>query len=594
MSVPRRLLAPGVGRIFTHALAMTLACATAAVAQQLMDIRVSGATEETRAFTTRYKNAPGAPTAWQIVGHLVVVYRLTGPSDEITVEAKLLANTPPRLANGELQNLVLSTVYIVNTLDEAQGPPGQELKVSHTFPNDGIVKRAVFRVSAGPFPGVCGTSGGCSNVDVYVVVLVDPEPQVALLGGPTFPVVLGPPVPSFVQLSLFGLNPLTDVTDVSLDGSSLTRVPSGVVPLNKTPGANSWDRIPKDPLPAADLHYPGSDSDAPEPFLGCAGGGCGSPGLRIGMPAGFGPGVHTLRVAGGAYEAIIYTLYYEAAPYGLSGSAGLDLEADFVVIDANLQVSPPQAEAGSTITVTGTGFAPSNDIPLRLSVHCCGGLVPFGTVRSSSSGSFSAQVTLPAVNAPPFSSTWSSSAAPGSSATGSIFADVGDAAFVAQHGTRGGPKSASITFVKPGATPTTTTLPPRSCGGPADCDDGDACTDDACSVGVCSNTRRAGAAGVQCGLPVGGVRPPVCTNQSVPPRTEKQYGKATGLIDRAVRRAGGGARKLLKKADKALKRAERAVQVANLAGRLPDGCAEGIVDLIGDVRERIKSALDGS
>jgi hypothetical protein len=592
------LLARRAGVLVAHLVGAALGCAAgAAGAQQLMDINVSGAIEESRAFTTRYTSTPGAATPWQINGSLVVVYRLTGPATDVTVDATLLANTTPRLASGSgsLQTIALTTVFITNVLDEEQGPPTQALKVSHTFPNNGIVKRQVLRVSAGPFPAVCGTSGGCSKVDVYVVIIMDPQPHVAILGGPLFPVVLGPPVPTFLQLSMFGVNPFTDVSDVAIDGSSLRRIDSGVVPLNQSPGANNWDRIPQDPLLPGDVEYPGSDSKTVEKFLGCGGGGCSPFGVRIGMPESFGPGLHHLRVSGIPYQAIIYSLFYQPAPVGFSGNASLNIDQEFIVLDPKLQVSPGQAEAGATITVSGTGFAPDNEIPLRMSVNCCGGVVPIGSARTSLSGFFSTQVALPQVNAPPFTSVWSSSAPPGATAPGLILADIGDAAFVTKNKIVGS-KSVPIVFVKPGGTPatsTTTTLPPQTCTSAAECDDGDRCTQDTCPAGVCVHTRLVGAAGIQCTLPVSGIRPPLCTNDSMPPRTEKQYGKATGLIDRAIKRTGGAVKRLLKKADKALKKAEAAVRIANGVGKLSDDCADGLVDLIDDVRGRIKLALNG-
>ena len=577
-------------------LSAALCCAASVASAQLLRFNVTGASEETRAFDTLYQSAPGLSPAWRIQGKLLVVYRVSAPSGTVTLDVTLLANTNPRLASGGSQVIALYRAWSNNLIDAAEGPPGEALTVSHSFPYDTTgVARQAFLVSTGSFPGTCGISGGCSNIHIYVVVLLRPATQLTLLGGPAFPLVLGPPAPTFLQMSLLGVNPLTDVTDVAIDGESLRRVPSGVVPLNQSPGAGSWDRIPDDPLPPDDVHFPGSISmpDSVEDFLGCGGGGCGSPGLRLGMPATLGPGLHTLRVSGIPYAGIVYTLYGQPATYGLVGGASLTADEEFILLDPKLRVSPSQAEAGSTITVSGTGFAPNGNIPLSLSVHCCGSRVALAIADSDLTGAFSLQVALPAVNAPPFSSTWSSSAPPGATAAGVILADVGDAAFVAAHGPRGGPYSAPITFVKPGATPTTTTtLPPPACAGDAECDDGDPCTQDSCPAGACVHTPLAGAANVQCTLPPTGLRPPACTNETVPRRTERQYRKATGFIDRAVRRTGGAVRRLLKKADKALKRGENAVLVANLAGQLSDGCAQGITDVIDAVRDRIRPVLD--
>jgi hypothetical protein len=575
-------------------LGAVLGSAASVASAQIMSFNVTGAVEEARAFDTLYRSSPGASPAWEIRGKLVVVYRATASSGTVTINANLLANTNPRLANGDLQFIVMRAINSNTILDEAEGPPSEQLTISHGVPIDQTIgTRLAFRIGAGPFSGTCGISGGCTTVEVFLVLVNEPVPQVSILGGSRFPVVLGPPSPTFLQLSLFGLSPLTDVTHVAIDGNALERIASGVVPLNQSPGANKWDRIPQDPVHPDDLYYPGGSSVAGiEDFLGCGGGGCGTSGLRIGMPPGMGPGMHTLNVGGSPYEGIAYHLFFEPATYGLVGNASAVINADFIVIDAQLQVSPAQAEPGSTVTVSGTGFAPNNEIPLRVSVDCCGSHVPIGSASSNGMGAFTAQIALPPANAPPFSSTWSSSDPPGDPATGSILADVGDAAFVAEHGTRGGPKSAPITFIKPGATPTTTTLPPQPCTSDPECDDGDPCTEDTCPAGVCVRTRLTGAAGIACTLPPTGVRPPVCTNESLPRRTEKQYGKANGFLDRAVTKTGKVVRRLVKKADKALKRAGRAVQVANLAGELSDECAQGIGDVIDDLRGRIGSFLE--
>jgi hypothetical protein len=575
-------------------LGAALGCIAAGANAQLMSVHVTGAVEEARAFNVYYRNAEGTLPDWFITGKLVVVYRVTVPSGTVTVDATLLANTPPRLANGTLQFINIKRVDRGATFDEAQGPPAEALTVSHSFAIDATdVGRQTFIVSAGPFPGRCGTSEACATVELFVVVITQSVPRLALLGGPSFPLVIGPPAPTFLQMSLFGPSPFTEVSGVAIDGVSLTRVPSSVVPLNQSPGAGNWDRIPQDPLHPDAASYPGSSPTKMEDFLGCFSGGCASPGLRVGMPATLGPGPHSISVTGAAYQATSYSFFSDPVPVEPTGSANLYAEGDFIVIDPQLQVSPPQAEPGATITVSGTGFAPNNDIPVRLEVICCGGLVSLGTAHVGSTGAFSQPFVLPAANvAPLFITVWPSTAPPGTPTPGLIFADVGDAAFVTQYGSRGGPKSAPIAFLKPGAAPTTTTLPPQACGNDAACDDGDPCTQDTCPAGVCVHTPLTGAAGIACSLPPTGVRPSVCTSQTIPRKTEKQYGKANTFLGRAVNKVGNAARRLIKKADKALKRAGRAVEVANLNDDLSDECAQGITELIDGVRARIKLALE--
>jgi hypothetical protein len=583
------------GRILVaRLLGAALGCIAAGANAQLMSVHVTGAVEEARAFNVFYRNAEGTLPVWSIFGKLVVVYRVTAPSGTVTIDATLLANTPPRLANGTLQFIKLMRFDRGETFDEAQGPPAEALMVSHSFAIDATnLGRQTFIVSASPFPGECGVSGGaCATVETFVVVINQSVPRLELLGGLSLPIFLGPPAPTLLHFQLFGPSPFTDVTGVEVDGVSLARVPS-MVPLSESPGAGNWDRFPKDPLHPDAASYPGFSPTKMEDFLGCFVGGCVSPSLRVGMPATLGPGPHSVSVTGAAYQASSYSFFSDELPVELTGSANFSAKGDFIVIDPQLQVSPLQAEPGTTITVSGTGFAPNNDIPVRVEVICCGGIVPLGTAHVGSTGAFSQPFVLPAVNvAPLFITVWPSTAPPGTPTPGLIFADVGDAAFVAQHGARGGPKSAAIAFLKPGATPTTTTLPAQACGNEAACDDGDPCTQDTCPAGVCVHTPRTGAAGIACSLPPTGVRPPVCTNQTIPRKTEKQYGKANTFLGRAANKVGKAARRLMKKADKALKRAGRAVEVANLTDELSDECARGITDVIDGVRDRIKLALE--
>jgi hypothetical protein len=587
----RRPLACRSRPLVARLLGAALGCIAAGANAQLMSVHVTGAVEEANAFTGYYKNAEDTLPVWSILGKLVVVYRVTAPSGTVTIDATLHANTPPRLANGALQYIKLTRFDRGETFAEAQGPPAEALTVSHSFAIDATdVGRQTFIVSAGPFPGQCGLGGSCATVEKFVVVINQSVPRLGIIYGLSFPFVVGPPAPTLLHLILFGPSPLTDVTGVAIDGVSMAHVPS-VLPLSESPGAGNWDRFPKDPLHPDAVSYPGFSPTTMEDFLGCFVGGCVSPSLRVGMPATLGPGPHSVSVTGAAYQTTSYSFFTDELPVELTGSANFSANGDFIVIDAQLQVSPPHAEPGSTITLSGTGFAPNNDVPVRLQVYG-GGYVSFGTAHVGSTGAFSQPFVLPAANVSPFIAAWPSTAPPGTPAAGLIFADVGDAAFVAQYGPKGGPKSAAITFLKPGATPTTTTLPPQACGSEAACDDGDPCTQDTCRAGVCVHTPLTGAAGIACSLPPTGVRPPVCTSETIPPKTEKQYGKANILLGRAVDKFGNAARRLFKKADKALKRAGRAVQVANLTDDLSDECAQGIMDVIDGVRERIKLARE--
>lgn len=133
------------------------------------------------------------------------------------------------------------------------------------------------------------------------------------------------------------------------------------------------------------------------------------------------------------------------------------------------------------------------------------------------------------------------------------------------------------------------------CGGaPLSCDDGDVCTDDACSpAGGCANTPRAGFAGVRCPLerlraldPCGGTPTPERLRRLLAQR----IGEVVALVDRAEVAAKPTRRAtLLRRAQAQL--AALARKVANLGARgavtaecdaeiraiLPGGAIRGIL-----------------
>ena len=574
-----------------HVVGLLLLAATAR-AQTFVQVTVSGATEESRAFTALYKNADGASSQWSILGPSLAVYRVTQPAGTVTISVMVPAGLSARLANGPTgrQTLSLQTTFSGTPLASMQGLPNEPLQIQYEFPysNTGVARTA-FVVSVGPVPARCGLGNvACIEIPIYLAFLLRDVPTLGY-GGSVRPPIFVRPLPTFFQMGLLGVNPLTDVTDVSIDGVSATRTPSGVVPLNQSPGAGRWDRYPQDPVRPEDVIFPG----AMDPFLGCGGAGCGSPGVRVGLPENLGPGEHHIRVSGPAYASGVFTAFGSNSTVDIHGTASLDLGEDFIFLDPKLEISPATVEPGATLTVSGTGFAPENQIPLKTHAYCCGGGTSLGSARSDLRGSFTFQTQLPPVTAPPFAGIWLATQPPGSRADGTVTAEAGDAAFVQRYGVQGYKASASITFVKPGATPgtTTTTLPGAGCTSDAACDDGDPCTVDACSGGRCSHTPLGGAAGVRCAVPPQGIGAARCTVQSVPPPVGKSFDKATGFLDRAIGKSRGAVRKLVKKADKFLKKAKHLTQVAELSGTISSDCADDIVNVIDGVRGHVGTVL---
>ena len=91
------------------------------------------------------------------------------------------------------------------------------------------------------------------------------------------------------------------------------------------------------------------------------------------------------------------TLSYDNPAYALKGF-GKDATVAAVTVESEklstptITVAPQAVEAGKSVTVTGTGFAPSS--PVSLTLHS--DPVEVGTATTDDTGSFTAEVTVPA------------------------------------------------------------------------------------------------------------------------------------------------------------------------------------------------------
>src|SRR5438093_1249168 len=93
------------------------------------------------------------------------------------------------------------------------------------------------------------------------------------------------------------------------------------------------------------------------------------------------------------------------------------------------------------------------------------------------------------------------------------------------------------------------------------CNDGDACTVDTCDPLLgCVNQHLEGPAGVTC-LCTGGLEPPTCQGQTLPPGVRRRFARACGLIQRA------GAKTTRARMAKAARTLKAAANVASQAGR---------------------------
>jgi len=99
----------------------------------------------------------------------------------------------------------------------------------------------------------------------------------------------------------------------------------------------------------------------------------------------------------GANQTARVTLEYDNPPYALKGF-GKDTTIKSVTVKAKklstpaVTVDPSSVEAGKTVTVKGTGFAPASTVTITLHSEP----VEVGTATTDASGDFTAEVTVPA------------------------------------------------------------------------------------------------------------------------------------------------------------------------------------------------------
>ena len=99
----------------------------------------------------------------------------------------------------------------------------------------------------------------------------------------------------------------------------------------------------------------------------------------------------------GANQTARVTLEYDNPPYALKGF-GKDTTVKSVTVKAEklstpaVTVDPSSVEAGKTVTVKGTGFAPASTVTITLHSEP----VEVGTATTDASGDFTAEVTVPA------------------------------------------------------------------------------------------------------------------------------------------------------------------------------------------------------
>ena len=145
-----------------------------------------------------------------------------------------------------------------------------------------------------------------------------------------------------------------------------------------------------------------------------------------------------------------------------------------------------------------------------------------------------------------------------------------------------------------GTTTTTTTLPPGSCTSPANCDDGDPCTENLCSAGTCSNPLLSGTDGAQCAIEQLPAPSSLCGPETIHPKMlgtlTNKLDQTTRLLDKAENAPTAKKRaKLLKKARAALQLILRKAEKFGGNGKLSTECAGTISEAITAVQQTVPS-----
>src|SRR5436305_6901339 len=121
------------------------------------------------------------------------------------------------------------------------------------------------------------------------------------------------------------------------------------------------------------------------------------------------------------------------------------------------------------------------------------------------------------------------------------------------------------------------------------CNDGDACTVDTCDPLLgCVNQHLEGPAGVTC-LCTGGLEPPTCQGQTLPPGVRGRFARACGLIQRAGAKT---TRARMAKAARTLKAAANVASQAGRRGSISAQCAAALSSTLVDADVRAQQLAE--
>jgi hypothetical protein len=126
---------------------------------------------------------------------------------------------------------------------------------------------------------------------------------------------------------------------------------------------------------------------------------------------------------------------------------------------------------------------------------------------------------------------------------------------------------------------------------PADCDDGEPCTADACTPSGCRHDARSGFAAATCAFDVG-VPPAGCAGDAPPASIARRFTQAKSFLDRGAGQANPRkARAFVAKASKALRKAAKVVEKAKRKATISSGCAAALATVVGRAESRTDALL---
>ena len=396
-------------------LAIVLAIALHAPAQEVGAIRVSGATLEGEYWgalytlktctdcTSALDHEPDGPV---IEATLLRIYRADSNTGTITVEAVLRALAEFRTQLGEQ---ILQRINVVHPFETAlcaedSGPPSQELRAAVSFEWEPGLCEVVVPVNITMGANTWGSTLLWENgiavtptIQVRIIIL-PPEPNLMLnpsheadgIAGPLL--VLRDSAGLSFTLRGCGVSPILKLGTVRLDGTELIESPypeeSPFGPV-AAPGHFITQRLQPTGEPLIDVGAVGMSAAA---WISNVAGCCrGSTSATLSLPEDLPLGRHRLNVT---FEPVGIV----PSPLSSSTASPIEIEQAFILFGPEISLSSESLSPGDGLEIRGTGFPPNSTVRVFARVRILGSddrEIDLGTAMTHLDGSFDETFQLP-------------------------------------------------------------------------------------------------------------------------------------------------------------------------------------------------------